>query len=760
VASAIARSLRGAVPGEGSAHAELAARLRMRALPGSWEPAREMIDLAASGSDPSLWTLRMLQGRARATSDDAALLAVTKRLVERSTRPAESAALLFYAAQAALRLDQIDEARTLLERATVQDPGDVLQWGLLAGLKARAGDPRGAAEAYESLARTSGVAHHQLAAFYEAGRLWIDGVGDEGRATSAFEAAAALDVTHQDVFDRLSRLYAARKRPSELAELLERRIERISDPEARLAAEVQRGRLLLEAGEVSGARRAFEAALSRKPDDPGALTHFADLCIVQSDWESAEQALVRLTRLLPTAEEQRGVYARLGELYSHRLLNLSRAEVALKEVLKRAPEDDETSERLVEIYKRQNDSARAVETQQELLSRAQSPEEKRKRVLELATLHERTGRDPRRAEKTLEAARRESPQDIALLRALAEFYTRHHQAPAVNILLDRAAADARRALASGRFDSGPFEVIATVFDLRGKNDAARTVREMHAAAFAGPAELRGAGYRAFDPALDDLLAPELLTPALRSLLARTGEALDAALPIDLTALRASPLSPEAPIARVALRAAAAIGLRGLHVFSSPRLHAGCIPAGSDPPSIVVDEALGEPAGGFLVFRALKLVAAQASVLGRVAPIDLSALVCGWLKCFNPTWQPKGVLEPALAAAHARVAAVMPGAFEPEVGVLALEAAGALDDRQALLGTRALEWANRVALLALGDPNGALDAIARASGTLGGAPRESMARIAWIGRTAEAYDLVTFAVSEAFVMARSRLGIDG
>ena len=55
---------------------------------------------------------------------------------------------------------------------------------------------------------------HQLSAFYDAGWLWLDEVKDDERATAAFEAAAALDVTYEDVFDRLSRLYAARKLPS------------------------------------------------------------------------------------------------------------------------------------------------------------------------------------------------------------------------------------------------------------------------------------------------------------------------------------------------------------------------------------------------------------------------------------------------------------------------------------------------------------------------------------------------------------------
>src|SRR6202022_3799325 len=98
---------------------------------------------------------------------------------------------------------------------------------------------------------------------------------------------------------------------------------------------------------------------------------------------------------------------------------------------------------------RQNDSARAVELQQQLIQKSQSAEEKRQRVIELSLIHEQTAHDNRKAEQALESARREFPQDVAVLRALAEFYHRHRQTPAFNILLDRAAADARRALTAG-----------------------------------------------------------------------------------------------------------------------------------------------------------------------------------------------------------------------------------------------------------------------------------------------------------------------
>jgi cellulose synthase operon protein C len=771
VASAITMALRGQGSPECAAHAELAARLRLRGAAGSWDATREMVEIAASDDEPSLWALRMLQSHCRTRGDDLGTLAATKRLVERASRPFEVAALLVRAAEAATRAGNVLEARTLLERASVEDPGDIVAWDLLTQARLETGDSRGAAEASESLARTSVVVDRQLAAWYQAGQIWQDGdAKDEDRALAALESAAAIDVAYQDVFDRLSRIYAARKMQAELAQLLERRMDCVTDPDERLAIEVRRGRVLFEAGDVVGAREAYESALAERPDDAQALAAFTDLCLAQSDWEVAEQSLIRLARLLPTPDEQRVVYTQLGELYSHHLLNLSRAEVALKEVLKCAPDDVETSVKLVDVYKRQNDSARAVDLQQQLIQKAQTPEEKRQRVIELALIHEQTAHDNRRAEQALESARREFPQDVALLRALAEFYARHRQTPAFNILLDRAGADARRALTAGRLTPASFEVLATVFDLRGRADAARVAAAMLATLEGEPVELRGAGVeRAFDPSLDDLLAPDALTPALRALLAKTGEALDAVTILDLRAMKASPIAPDAPVARLVTKAAVAVGLGNLNLLSSPKLGAVCIPIGSEPPTIVIGESLvaDERIGAFLALRALKLVRVKAAALGRTVPGELGVLVSAWLKAFNPSWQAQGINPASLTTALGRIQAALPRSLPPDVGVLALEVAGAIGTRQATLGPAALAWANRVAFLALGDPNAALDAIASAGapGAIGVAgpakvaPRDAKERAAWVARTPEARDLVAFGVTDAFAEARSRLGLD-
>jgi tetratricopeptide (TPR) repeat protein len=516
--------------------------------------------------------------------------------------------------------------------------------------------------------------------------------------------------------------------------------------------------VLLAVGDVVRARRSFEEALEVRPDQADALSALADLCLGQRDWEAAEQALVRLARLLPSPDEQRRVYVRLSELYSHHLLNLSRAEIALREVLKRAPDDLDTAQKLIDVYKRQNDPARAIELQQELVARAPGPQERRARMLELAVLQERAARDPRHAEKTLEAARREFPQDLGLLRELAEFYQRHQQAPAVKILLDRAAGDARRALATGQMSPSLFEVFATVFDLRGKKDGAQVARGMLGALEARSVDIRGAGDRALDPQLDDWLAPEPLSSALRALLAKAGDALDTAAPVNLRELRAVAAKPNGAMAQFAARVAAGVGLNGLQIYTSPKLELSCMPVSSVPPTIVMGDALAgdERVGPFLVVRALKLVRSRASALVHVPAAELSVLVAAWLRCFNPTWQPKWIAAATLDVAHARVRAALPRGLEASMGVLALEAGSVMEGGAPALGSLAVEWADRVSLLAFGDPNMAFEAIAAGAALAAG---DSSVRAAWIARTPEARSLASFVVSEAFIQARSRLGMD-
>src|SRR5262249_41437195 len=155
-----------------------------------------------------------------------------------------------------------------------------------------------------------------------------------------------------------------------------------------------------------------------------ALGAMADLCVKDGDWAGAEHALVRLARLLSEPAEQRAIYERLGEIYSVHAPNLARAEVALKEVLKRSPNDREALTKLVGLYTRQGDVQKAVEAQQEVVAAETDPNARLTSLIDLAKIHENIGRDPRRSEQVLDSARKEFPTSVVALRAMAEFYSR------------------------------------------------------------------------------------------------------------------------------------------------------------------------------------------------------------------------------------------------------------------------------------------------------------------------------------------------
>ncbi|HEY8074881.1 MAG TPA: hypothetical protein VIF62_12245, partial [Labilithrix sp.] len=760
VADAIAVALDQAGGGEITAHAQLAARLKSRE--GGWDRTRDMARLGATQEEPSLWALRLHNAHARILKDDDALLATTTELLERTQRPAERAALLLRASEAAARKDDITAARTFLEQAAAEDPGDVVTWGFLAEVRERAGEARAAAEACESLARTSVVVEHQLLAWNDASRIWLDEAKDPERAMSALEQAAEIDVTYGEVFTRLSACYAEKHLDAELARLLERRLEKAEDPDERVTLEVELARALAEMGELAKAKERLQSALDERPSHTTALAAMADLCAKEGDWETAEHSYVRLARLLATPDDQRAIYEKLGEIYAAHLGNFSRAEVAYREVLKRAPKHVATLEKLVDVYKRSNDVGRAVDTQLELVNEASDPNQRLERLIALGAIHETVGRDLRKAEQVLESARKEFPTSVVALRALADFYKRQHQMPAMQILLDRAAGDARRSFAAGRFVTSLFEVLHAAYELRGKKDSARVVAATLAAVEGHKTELIGAETRAVDPRLDDVLAPDVISPALRAMLAHAGDALDVASPLDLRQLKASPLQPGTPVGASVGAVATVVGLGAMQILVSPQLGPVAIPLSSSPATLLVGEGLlkvkNDRARHFVVVRAMKMILTRSSALLRGASDDVSALVAALFTAFNPSFVPQGVESKRVQDLTRRILPALPRNLDPTVGVIALEAAGTLGTHGSQIAAAASAWANRVALLAVGDPSAALDAIAWSKGDEG-APTGAEERAAWIARTAEARELMTFSVTDGYSEARARLGLD-
>ncbi len=758
IALAIAKALDGP---EATAHAIVSARLRLRAL--GWEEMREPLEVAYKHEPRALWVLRQVAAHARAHGDARLASVADEEISTRVDRPLEGATLLLRAAQAARQAGELPRANALLGRAVELAPQHVLVQLERAEVLVELGDHAAAAEAFEASADVSAAPEESVREIYRAAVLWGDVVKDAGRARAALERVTSLRPAYEDAFERLRTLYLAEGARAELATLLERRLDSVTDPSERVELEVLRGRTLAEVGDVGTAKRALARALEESPDHVDALEAFAGLCSAEGDWTGAEQALIRLARLVPEPARQAAVYLRLGELYDDHLPNPERAELAYQEILKRAPADLAARERLVALYQRTGDTRAALEQQTALVNEAEAPEAKCQRTVDLARIHEASG-DSKKAESTLLSARKTWPKDDAALLGLAQFYQRTGQTAPGHLLLDRAVADARRALSTGRFEPYLFGTLATVATLRNRPDAANIAHSI-VAALDGTDSVppEGAGLGAGEPSLDDLLAPDVLTPAFRDLLRSTGPLLDAAVPYDLGSIRAVPL----PLAHAELgervrEIAAAYGIFAVHVQVSGVLGAVCLAASAHPPTLVLGQALVTSTRAdvrdFLVHRAMKVLQANAAVLSRTAPIDLWPLVAAYLRTLVPTFAPQGVDAAKLGDWQSKLTKALPGSIDPQLATLASDVIGTIGNRASTLNTVVNGWGDRAALLAVGDPNLALVGIASAGGHANAPPASGKERVTWIGRNTEARELVVFAVSDAYAEARARLGL--
>jgi tetratricopeptide (TPR) repeat protein len=757
VAIEIARALDGP---EAVAHALLSARIRLRV--GAWEDTREPVEIAYRHEPRGNFTLRQMAAHARATGRHALAIEVDRQLIERTQRPSETATLSLRAAEAAIAGGDIDSARALLSRAIEVVPQHFVAHIAMAGVAEQVGDSTGAATALEAAAAAAISPDEQARDLYRAATLLQDKVQDVQRARAALEKVSAIDPSYEDVFQRLQTIYIAEGARGELASLLERRLEAVTDPAERIEMEVLRGRALADVGDTAAAKRALSAALEASPDHIEALSTFANVSSSEHDWLDAERAWIHLARLVPDQARQIDIYMKLGGLYDEHVPNPERAELAYNEILKREPNSEEARERLVALYKRTGDTAKAIEQQTILINNAEAPEAKCRRTTELASIYEATG-DTKKAEATLLQARKTWPKDDLALNALARFYQRTGQATALNVLLDRALADARRALSTGRFEVQLFGTVASVAELRGKHDTARIAHAVVAALEGNDATLEGAGDAAADRGLEELLAPEVVTPAFRDLLRRTGPLLDTAVPYDMTAVRATPLPPQqTDISDHVRRIASAYGLTDVSIHVSSVLGAVCIPASAHPPTLVIGQPLltspREDVRSFLFHRALKVIQTNSSAFSRTAPIDLWPLLAAYLKLFSPSWSPQGIEAARLNEAYGRLSRALGQPADPQLGLLAADIIGTIGNRASTLNTAINSWGNRAALLAVGDPNIALAGIAWASGNINAPPPSGKDRVTWIGRNAEARDLVVYLVSDAYAEARDKLGL--
>lgn len=745
------------------AHAEIAARLRLRRQGTPWDSIADLVAFATERESPSLWATRLLDALARHRGDDAAILRATDLLLARADRPGEIATLATRGAEAAFRTGDVERARAYLDRALEADPQHPTALASLAELRRASQDFRGAAEAIEAMAQTQLVPEHRLEDWHAAAAIWLDRVQDPVRGRAALERAAEIDLGYADVFDRLVELARAAREHEILADLYQRRLGQIEEPEARAQLLVAYARVLVDLGDRDGARAALGQALEIAPTHREALDRALELAEQAEDWNEYEQHLIRMSRAEEEPARQVHVLRRLGALYEGPLPNASRAEAVYRKILEHHEDDDDVLGRLVDVYVRLGDADQAVETHQERVRLAKDAPTRRTRLIELARLLDDVAHDPDRALKALEGARAADPSDLVALAALAEFHTKHGRPDAVAAALDQAIEDLRRRIGDDPGELGLFDQLIKILELRGRTDAVTAVRAAVSGLRGEAAEMAGAEDAAALPELDVYLCPPELTDALRAFLAKAGDAIEKSIPVDLRALKAAKLGNTNPVLKAKIDAVSrGFGLPDPDVVISRAMPLLCLPVGAKPFQIVIGDGLvasdDDVARRFALARTMKVCGGHCASLIRVPPADLKVYLDALLHALVPEHPAPEIDAERLDEITKRLQRFLPRKEEAELKKLGadLHAQGPLDVEA--LASAAATWGDRVALLAVGDLAAALRGVAWTLGQKGAPLSDDEQRRAWLRDNPAARDLVAFAISDAYLEARTRAGV--
>lgn len=743
-----------------AADAEAHTQLRLHSSAPSDEPYEHLLQRLLEAPEVPLPALLVQYARTRASGDRQQLLEVLLALGQYAEGPEDSAALSLQAAQLAWSLGDLSSAQGLLDDALEAVPEHIVALSAQAELCKQLQQWPAAAQALSAFAAVSHVDAHRADALRQAGSIWLDRLADAERGEAALEEAVHLGPEDDALEERLSQHYLATSQRVKLNELLERRIARAPRGPERERLQTLRAQTLEEIGGTPPPRP-VSSPVDASPEHHDALEAYARQTASAGNWRAAEAAYLQLIRIGHEGDKQAEYYRGLAELYASEGQNFERAAVCFREVRKRLPKDVQAAERLIDLHERLEQGEEAIALQTELLRDARDEAERRRWTIRLAGLYASCAHDLEHAELSLQQARMTWPHDPQVLSALASLYRNSGQDAAFNLLLERASKEARNLLGSGQLGAASFELLRSVVQLQGDEDAAVAIGAARAALLGRAQQVHGVGPAAGSARVEKFLMPEALSPALRTLLDEIGPALDRVAAEDQADDVSEPLENlDSMLASQLADLARAFGLQQVQFQVSPALGLDAIAVAGDNQQVVFGKALldlaDRPLLTFFFYRALKTLQTHCcALLGNSAgnaQLRLSALLCALL----PDWQPPGIDRSLMQPLADRIAQQLGGPPPADLLPLAHEVAHGFGARLAQVAPLLERWFSRSALLATGSPTLALRAVAATTLAQPDLPEDPSERLRFISSTALARDLTLFSVSDEYFAARREL----
>lgn len=754
-----------------AAHARMAVRFARRA--GSFDELAqdELVAELARRLESDVWLAR----RAGESALVRGWLEVTARSAEtlaRAHRGPDRGLFAFLSANAWIAQGDRARALSILEEAVAFDTQHRGAAVRLAELAMEAEDFERACEAWELAATTSSSDEERIESWYRAGALAQDFVGDIVRAQRSLEKVATLDVAHADTFGRLRAIFRATADGASLRRLIATRIQRGGSSEmlGELGAEL--AELSVTAGDRAARKEALRALVRVESTGPEMFSELVTLLMEDADWFEAADVLVKSARVSRHPSDLKSVFVALGELYESKIPDKRRAEAAFTRAYKIDPRDLEVTERLAAIYLRDGRSAEAVRALLHACELDTDPASLRRHQLSLAEAYEASGA-LKQAEAVLEKVRATSPSDIDVLRRLAVLHRHSGDTQALAVHLQRAATEVRSGIVADLGNVDAWVALMDVLEWRGRPEASRVVAATALAiGLQDPsfsenvdvvAQLAGGRGASLDGDLDELLAPEALSPEARAFFVGAEEAFSALLPFDAKGAKAERIDAKDHPWRVQLAEVARwLSVPSIELWVTPASPRICVPISARPLAVLVGKEIYERATErektFLLVRAVKLALAGFAPLLRAPSPELLLALGGFFRALDPTFAISTLPIPQLDEAAKRTTKTLGRKLRPEHAAQfrAMVARPGFDASRLL--PLALQFGDRVGLVAVGSPQHALNATLRLAGD-SGAGVAGRARFDAICRVRFARALAEFAISESHFESRRQSGAD-
>jgi tetratricopeptide (TPR) repeat protein len=725
--------------------------------------------------------LPALQGRKRAAEQAGqahVALDSARREVQATRDPRRREALLLEIGRLYEEgLQQVDSAVDAYRQILAQDPAHKGAFERLRGILEQRQDHDSQADLLAARAAAVPDGAEQASLLFTAGQVRERAARTAGRdplpAVALYRQVLAREPNHVGALVHLGPLLFAAQDWDGAIEVFHKSLAVSKDPAVRRTALDSLGIIYHEhRQDLVKCVQSLQAALQIDPGDRDSLERLAKVYQEAQDWTSAVNVLLRLAEVQDDPRDKVRTLLTLAELYEQRLEDPRSAVLANRKVLELDPANQAAILRLSSLYEQGEDWHALADVSARYVSLLPHDQKAKAAPLhmKMAQVFETRMGDDARAINALKYALDAKPDEAEALLRLARLYGKSPEgAP--------HAVDAhRRLLRLDPFRVESYHEMHRLFERRGEYDKAFVVAEIlvflrsahqdeelfyleHKAKVAPHPE------GALSPADHDRMVthPGERGP-LRAVMEILSPELSKAFPADLSRYDlnkgADRYGPKAalPLRHLADELSEALG--GVPPFDL------CVTKAFDlkvfaendrPLALVVGANVGrriqEKDQRFLLTRALEQLKGGHHLLGQLSPKDLTALVWAVAKSGNPNGQTP--VDPSALEAMQRVLRTLPGRARrllEEVGATLFSVHVDVERHRAA----AFHTANRAALVMTNDIEVAVRNLVKDHPDVRPVFRDSDGARDTLGRIPAVRELLGYAVSEEYFLARAKL----